>query len=262
MRSKRVGNSQIGISAVPPPTCRQAPTRAGRQVIARMAWPPPRLLFDRHALANGGWLGRRIFARQRLDVGHRDAGDLGNAFGRIVRGARLQLLEAERVFLHVIVIDQPLGDDDVHHAQRERAVGARLDGHVPVRLFGGARAHGVDDHDLGTLLLRFEDERPRVQVGADHVHPPHDDVLRVGKALEVQSTGWAHGHDPGCRRSGLAIGFFRHRGPQAVEERVPGREPVERALMAEIGVRHDRLRTVGRGDVGPAALDFRERVVP
>ena len=44
MRSKRVGNSQIGISAVPPPTCRQAPTRAGRQVIARMAWPPPRLL--------------------------------------------------------------------------------------------------------------------------------------------------------------------------------------------------------------------------
>ena len=62
--------------------------------------------FDRHALANGGWLGRRIFARQLLDVGHRDAGDLGNAFGRIVRGARLQLLEAERVFLDVIVIDQ------------------------------------------------------------------------------------------------------------------------------------------------------------
>ena len=43
MRSNRVGNSQIGISTVPPPTWRQAPTSAGRQVIARIAWPPPRL---------------------------------------------------------------------------------------------------------------------------------------------------------------------------------------------------------------------------
>ena len=43
MRSKRVGNSQIGISIVPPPTWRHAPVKAGRQVMARIAWPPPRL---------------------------------------------------------------------------------------------------------------------------------------------------------------------------------------------------------------------------
>jgi hypothetical protein len=41
--SKRVGNSQMGISIVPPPTCRQAPTSAGRLVMARIACPPPRL---------------------------------------------------------------------------------------------------------------------------------------------------------------------------------------------------------------------------
>jgi hypothetical protein len=41
--SNRVGNSQIGISMVPPPTCRHAPTSAGSEVMARMACPPPRL---------------------------------------------------------------------------------------------------------------------------------------------------------------------------------------------------------------------------
>ena len=41
--SKFVGNSQIGISMAPPPTCRHAPISAGRQVMARIACPPPRL---------------------------------------------------------------------------------------------------------------------------------------------------------------------------------------------------------------------------
>ena len=47
---------------------------------------------DRHALANGGWLRRRIFARQLLNVGRGNACDLRNAFRRIAGGARLQLL--------------------------------------------------------------------------------------------------------------------------------------------------------------------------
>ena len=81
---------------------------------------------DRDALADGGRLGRGKFACQRADVVGRDAGDRGDPFRRIVRRARLELVEAERVFLHVVVIDEILRDDHVHHAQRERAVGAGL----------------------------------------------------------------------------------------------------------------------------------------
>ena len=137
-----------------------------------------------------------------------------------------------------------------------------LDDDVPVGLLGGARAHGIDDHDLRTFFLRLQDEGPGVQVGADHVHAPHDDVLRVGEALQVQPAGRADGHDPGRRRSGLAIGFLRYGRSQAIEERVARREPVERPLVPEIDVGHDRLRAVGRDDVRPAAFDFRESIAP
>ena len=127
---------------------------------------------------------------------------------------------------------------------------------------GRARAHRVDDHDLGTLLLRLQDERPSVQVGADHVHAPHDDVLRVGQALDVQATGRAHGHQPGGGRSGFAIGLLGDAGAEPVEERVAGGQAVQRALMAQIGVRHDRLGAMGRDDPVPAALDLAQGLVP
>src|SRR5262249_29064968 len=43
MKSKLNGNSQIGISTAPPPTWRQAPTNAGRELTRRTASPPPGL---------------------------------------------------------------------------------------------------------------------------------------------------------------------------------------------------------------------------
>jgi len=55
---------------------------------------------------------------------------------------------------------------------------------------------------------------------------------------------------------------FRNRRPEAVEEGVAAGEPVERALMAEIRVRHDGLRAVRRDDVRPALLYFCERLIP
>src|SRR5262249_51538453 len=83
--------------------------------------------FDGHALADGGRLRGGVFARQFLDVGGGNAGDLGDELGRIVRGARFELVETQRVFFHVVVVDESFFDDDVHHAERERAIGARLD---------------------------------------------------------------------------------------------------------------------------------------
>ena len=133
---------------------------------------------------------------------------------------------------------------------------------VPVGLLGGARAHGIDHHDLRTFFLRLQDEGPGVQVGADHVHPPHDDVLRVGEALQVQPAGRADGHDPGRRRPGLRSRFSPRRSmPRRLKNASPAVSPLSVPLVPEIDVGHDRLRAVGRDDVRPAALDFGESLV-
>src|ERR1700720_1153723 len=109
-------------------------------------------------------------------------------------------------------------DDDVHHPERKRPVGSGLDCDVPIRLLGGARAHGVDDYDLCTLLLGLEYEGPTMQVSADHVHAPHDDVLRVAHALDIQAAGRPDRHDPSRGGAGLAIGLLGDGRSQPVEE--------------------------------------------
>ena len=73
-----------------------------------------------HALADRRALRAGVFARQRQDVHHRNAGDVRYALGRKLRRARLQLVEAQRVFLDEVVVVQVLADDHVHHAQRQR----------------------------------------------------------------------------------------------------------------------------------------------
>src|SRR6185369_17908736 len=77
-------------------------------------------------------------------------------------------------------------DDDVHHRQCERGIGAWLDRNMPVCFPCRARAHRVDDDNLRTLLLCLSNDRPQMQVGADGIASPNDDVLRVFETLRIE----------------------------------------------------------------------------
>ena len=160
------------------------------------------------------------------------------------------------------MVDQILGDDDVDHAERQRGIGAGLDGQVPVGLLGGPRGDGVDDHDLGAAALRLRDERPVMQVVADRVDRPQNDVSRVDETLRVHRSGRAAGHKECGDGGGIAEGALGHRGAELVEEGVPRVQPVQDAFRTEVAVWHDGGGAVTVDDLGPAAGNFLQRLVP
>ena len=70
-----------------------------------------------------------------------------NALGRVLREVRLKLIEAGRVGLDVVLVDQPGPDQDVGHAVEQGDIGAGLEGQVQVRHPGRLADARVRDHD-------------------------------------------------------------------------------------------------------------------
>src|SRR5437016_5894566 len=75
---------------------------------------------------------------------------------------------------------------------------------------------------LAPRALHLSDERPVVQVVADGVDRPQDDVVRVDKAFRIDRGGRAAGHKKGANRRRIAECPFRHNGAEFVEECVAG----------------------------------------
>ena len=202
------------------------------------------------------------FAGEGPDVVGAEAGDIGYPARREAGRAGFQVLVADGVFFDIVVVDEILGDDDVDHAERQGGVGAGLDGEVPVGLFGRPGGDRIDDYDLGAAALRLGDERPVVQVGADRVDRPQDDVAGMDEALRVDRRGRAAGHEEGGDGGGIAEGPLGHGRAELVEEGVAGVQPVQDALGAEIAVGQDGGGPVALDDFGPAARNLLEGLVP
>ena len=62
--------------------------------------------------------------------------------------------------------------------------------------------------------------------------------------------------------TGSAKRLLVHRRAEPVKEGVAGGQPLHQPLIAEIGVRHDRLTAVFHDDVLPARRDLGNRLVP
>ena len=175
-----------------------------------------------------------VLARQGHDLVLRDAGERGGALGRIFFDARREFGEPGGVLCDVIRIVKLFADDDVHHAQRQRGVAARIDEEMLVGRRARAIAAGIDGVEPGAVAARLHDEGPQMHVGAEDVRAPGDDQLGVpellgfGAVAKAQSVDQAdaarRGTDgavePGCAqamkeapvhaRSRSAIPWCRH----------------------------------------------------
>ena len=186
-----------------------------------------------------------------------------HALRRKFGGAAAQRIESDRVSVDVVVIDEILRDQHVHHAERERGVGARNERHVLVALFRGLAAIRVDGDELRAAALRFLRLPPEVQIGNDRIAAPDQDQPAVRELLDVRPHRRADGRDPAGLAGGRADGAVEQRRAEPVEEAAIHRAVLQEPHRSRVGVRDDRLRAVGRsGDRAEPGRDGVERLVP
>ena len=212
--------------------------------------------------ADNGGLGRRVVTGEALDVRNGDAGDRGNAVWRVFVGALAELIEAGGPARDVILIEEAVANDDVHHSEREGGIGTGIDGDVPVGGARGARGVGVDDDEPGAIAARFFNEGPEVDVVAVNVGRPGEDQLRVRESFGVGTELAAINGDEGLAAGLRADGAVELRGAETVEEAAIHGTVAELAYGAGIGIRQDRFGAVLAGDGGEAGRDGVEGFVP
>ncbi len=143
--------------------------------------------------------------------------------------ASLQVFETHGVARDVVGVEKIFVDDDVHQAERERGIGAGIDGQVPVGQLRGARAVGIDDHQLRAFAASFFDEGPEMNVVAVNVRAPGDDVARMRKLFRLGAELDANHRFQAFFAGGGADAALQLRSAQAVEEAAVHGSAVERA---------------------------------
>src|SRR5215831_12427060 len=218
--------------------------------------------FDSDADADHARLSGRVFSSQSSDVLRRNGGDLGDPFGRVGLDALPKLLEALSIVLHVLAIDQTLADDNVYHTHRERRIGAWSDGKVPVGFAGCPRLDRIDHDQLCALAFRLSNKRPVVQIGADGIACPQNDVFRMLEALWIHAGRGTYRHEIGRARARITKGPLADGGAKPVKEGVAHIQPVKDALGAQIAIWQDRGWSVLADDPSPVLADRLEGFVP
>ena len=179
--------------------------------------------------------GRAVVARQRDHrLGRQCRRCCATRSGGYSAARVAQRVEADRVAIDVVVIDEVLGDQHVHQAERERGVGARQERDVLVALFGRLAAIRVDGDELRAAALRFLRARPQVQVGRDRVAAPDEDQAAVLELLDVGPDDGADRRDPAGLAGGRADGAVEQRRAEAMEEAAVHRAVLQEAHRARV----------------------------
>ena len=84
---------------------------------------------------------------------------------------------------HVVLVAFARFNEMVHHAQHERRIGSRPNGHPLIRFGRGAREAGIDHDELATGLLGIEYEMHFLHVRLGIVAAEHDDGLGSDEVL-------------------------------------------------------------------------------
>jgi hypothetical protein len=91
---------------------------------------------------------RKVFDFRRVQ-----AADCRHALRRVRQRPFPEGLETERVVHDVVVIEEVVADQHVHHSEGQGAVGSRQQGDVLVTLVDACRAAGVDGDQACSRLF-------------------------------------------------------------------------------------------------------------
>ena len=197
-------------------------------------------------------LRRRVLAGEPFDVTGRKADGAGDALRRVLLDSLDERVVSDRVAGDVVVIDQAVADDDVHHRERERGVARRLDLNVPVGGVGGSRADRIDDDEPRAAALRLAHERPEVQVGDNRVGAPQHDVAAVDDLFGIDAAAGADRDLEAGRCDRAADAALEIAAAHRPEQAPIDRRLLDHALDAGGTVRDDRLRARLGGNRLPA----------
>ena len=173
----------------------------------------------------------------------------------------LERLEAERRARDVAVVEKVLPDQDVHQAERQRAVSPRADHQVFIRLSGCPGAIRVDADDARPPRARLLDQGHQVDVRVGGVDPPQDHELRPHHLLGVVPRHHPEGGSPpgvGGRHADRPVELARAEG---MEEGVAG-VVLDAPQRAGVGEGQDRLGSPLGDDPGEPVRDLLDRLVP
>ena len=107
---------------------------------------------------------------------------------RLVGKMRLDLGTEIGVAREIVAVGEALLQQQVHHGERQRAVGAGPQHQADVGRLDGGRAIDVDDHQLGAALLAgLGDVGHGVDLGRDGIAAPHDDQVGLGHLARIGS---------------------------------------------------------------------------
>ena len=149
----------------------------------------------------------------------------------------------------------------MHHAQRQRGVGAGQQGDVLVALVGGFSAARVDADEARAIALGLLRQAPEMQVAGNRVAAPDQDQLGLGEELNL------HPHLAAQRaRERLAAGCgangaVEQAGAQGVKKAPIHRFALHQPHGAGVAVGQDGL-CVARGDGFQPRGDFIQRRIP
>ena len=237
--------------ARPPPRCLHAPLSTARHARVRNCIAPLRWC---SMPISGRSSDGCVVAYSRANRSISSAGRptvCDTSFRRVLPCALRQRFVPDGVLRHVVVVHQAVANHHVHHRQRQRRIACRLDLHVPVGGFRGARPDRIHDHDLRAATLRFAHQRPEVQVRDDRVRPPQHDEPAVDDLFGIDAGAAAdRGRQPRGRHRAADVAI------EAAAAHRPEQPPVERGhldqpLHAGGAVRQDGLRARFRGDGAP-----------
>ncbi len=142
---------------------------------------------------NGGGANGAVVARELHDGACLESCDLRDALRRIFGCALLERVEAKRVARDVVVVEQVLGNEYVHHAQRQRGIGAWQQRQMHVALLGSLAAVGIDGDEFRTASFGLLHAAPEVQVGNDRIRAPDQDQSGMLELLEIGADRCADG---------------------------------------------------------------------
>ncbi|GBC96786.1 hypothetical protein HRbin16_02595 [bacterium HR16] len=145
------------------------------------------------AQTDSGWALRGVGDGEALDVPCRNARYLSHPVGGVfAQHPFAKRFPANGVVAQKLLVMQPFTKDNVHHAQRERAVCPVFEVNVPIGAFGGTGTEGVYHDERCSLLLGVAQDRHLVRTGAGRVHPPYDDGFGIYQPFRVNPPRPAH----------------------------------------------------------------------